>query len=215
MKTLTITMISLLLFSCSPSPKEAPTESAQGGAVTHDTSSIATVTVQINNVDYSITRINQWSYGSSGASVGPVISTSQLTDWPVNYVHFRMYTLFRNINCSFPADSFVYIDLAAPTSIDSVVIEAIVTPASLMSQPWATYSNFRRDQQQWLPESNGRVGINRFLPCPYANPGHGYDMNVVFQNVELFLVDSSGALSGWNLPRKVLVRSAAFRTIKD
>ncbi|HTY12452.1 MAG TPA: hypothetical protein VMF88_15420 [Bacteroidota bacterium] len=222
MKYVLIILIALSFVSCNKSKDNSPVsenKTADNTALI-DTTSLAGITLQVSNVDYTFSRVNQWSFGGFSESFkgfGPKIDTYNQTDWPSDFIHFYMQVYFRNANCSFPPDSFRYVDLSNKSSIDTSVVEVGLTPSNSMTSPWAVYSNVitTADRQlQWVPTTTGRIGINKHVPCPYTNPGHTVDMNVTLENIVLTLVDSSGDLSAYGFPKTVLLKHSFFKVIK-
>jgi hypothetical protein len=222
MKYTLIMLICLFFVSCNKSKDSSPVSGNKmsDNAALLDTTSLAGITLQVSNVDYSFVRVNQWSYGGFSETFkgfGPEIDTHTQTDWPSNFIHFSLQVYFRNANCSFPPDSFRYIDLSNKSSIDTAVVEVGLAPSNSITSPWAVYSNAitTADRQLiWVPTTTGRIGINKDVPCPYTNPGHTMDMNVKLENMVLTLVDSSGDLSGYGFPKTVLVKNSFFEVIK-
>ena len=223
MRLIIIFLTCILFASCSKLRDDSPVTATKppDSSTAADTTELSAITIQISNVDYGFVRVNQWSYGGFSESFkgfGPKINSFNESNWPSTFVHFYMNVYLRNANCSFPPDSFRYYDLANRSSIDTAIVEVGLTPSNSIDYPWAVYSNVitTQDRQvEWVSISTGRVGINKYLPCPYTNPGHTRDMNIKLENVLLSLVDSSGSLTGYDFPRTVLVKSSFFKVIKN
>ena len=111
MKITLAVILSLTLMSCSKQDKDnsVSTNNSSTATAALDTTSISGIKIQINDVDYGFTRINQWSFGgfsSSYKGLGPAIDTYNNGQWPSTFVHFGMQAFFRNTNYSLPPDSF-------------------------------------------------------------------------------------------------------------
>ena len=223
MKIYIIVLVSLVILSCSKSEKEdsAAAASDLNNKTIVDTTDISAISISMNNVDYGFTRVNQWGYGGFSESykgLGPNIDTYNNAQWPSTFPHLKMQAYFRKTNMNLDQGLYKYVDLANPTSIDSVVIDVSVTPSNTVDQPWAVYSNVytKVDRQtEWVSNAQGKVGINKYTPCAFSSPGHSYDMDVKFENVVLSLVDSSGSLSGTGYPQTIIIKNAFFKTLKN